>query len=335
VSDRAAVWRAAAHLARAKDIAALASVSKQRGSLPMAPDAKMVVSATGDRWGTIGGGCVEADVAAQALDAARSGMPTTVFHTLNADLAGDLGLSCGGTVDLFLEPVVHAAEMARLYDTVADGIEQRKQVTVYTASDWSQGPSKTIRIDEVEFSVGVPLAAVDPTDSGRRMTEDGVFIEPILRTPRVIVFGAGHVGAAISQVAAGAGFHVIVTDDREEFANADRLPSANEILVGHHADIVDRLVLDGDDYVLATTRGHSYDAEIVELVAASPARYVGMLGSRRKKDVIFHALAERGVPAEALARVRVPIGEAIGAETPEEIAVSVVAELIRVRRATP
>jgi xanthine dehydrogenase accessory factor len=335
VSDRAAVWHAAARLARAEKLAALASVSRQRGSLPMASDAKMAVSATGERWGTIGGGCIEADVAAQALEASRSGIPTTVSHTLNADLAGDLGLSCGGTVDLFLEPVIRSAEGSRLYEVIAEGIEQRRQVTVYTASDWSEGPSKTVRVDEEEFSVGVSLAAVDPTEPGCRMTKDGVFVEPILRTPRVIVLGAGHVGAAISRIAAGAGFHVIVADDREEFANADRLPGANEVLVGHHADIIDRLVLDGDDYVLATTRGHSYDAEIVELVAASPARYVGMLGSRRKKEVIFHALAERGVPAEALARVRVPIGEAIGAETPEEIAVSVVAELIRVRRATP
>lgn len=298
----------------------------------MSRDAKMAVSAAGERWGTVGGGCTEADVMAQALEAARKGTPATVSHTLDADLAGDLGLSCGGTVDLFLEPIVHTGEMARLYDAVADAIERRLPVTVCTAADWADGPVKTAICGSEALCVGTSLAHAAEPGREPQMTEGGILIERVLRTPRVIIFGAGHVGVAIARVAAQAGFHVIVTDDRAEFANPERVPEAHEIIVGHHGEVLDGLVLDGDDYVLATTRGHSYDAEIVERVAASPARYVGMLGSRRKKEVIFRALSERGVPREALERVRVPIGEPIGADTPGEIAVSVVAELIRTRR---
>jgi xanthine dehydrogenase accessory factor len=336
VSERAWVWRAASQLAYEDVTAALATVCRRRGSLPMARDAKMAVDAGGRRWGTVGGGCTEADVTAQAMEAAEAGRPTIVSHTLNADLAGDLGLSCGGTVALFLEPVVHTEEMVVLYAAVADAIERRVPVTVYTALDWSDGPSKTAVVGDEEVAVGTSLAPHPSTpadsDIGPRTSEDGVFIEPIPRTPRVIIFGAGHVGIEIAKVASGAGFHVIVTDDRADFANRDRVPWADEIIVDHFGPVLDRLALDGDDYVLATTRGHNYDAEIIERAAASAARYVGMLGSRRKREVIFKALATGGIPEQALARVRVPIGEPIGADTPAEIAVSVVAELIRVRR---
>jgi xanthine dehydrogenase accessory factor len=302
----------------------------------MAHDAKMVVAADGRRWGTVGGGCTEADVTEQALRVAQSGDPTLVRHTLNADLAGDVGLSCGGTVELFLEPVVPTHEMAALYGAVAAAVEQRLAAVVLTALGWGEGPRKQAEIGDEIVSAGwdapvrprgaavPPAAAVD--EAG------GVFVEPIRRAPRVLIFGAGHVGRAIAQAAARVGFRVVVTDDRGEFASRERLPWAHEVIADDFRVVLDRLTLDEDDYVLATTRGHSMDAYIVERTAASPARYVGMLGSARKRAVIWRALEEAGVPRESLERVRVPIGEPIGADTPEEIAVSVVAELIRVRR---
>jgi xanthine dehydrogenase accessory factor len=150
--------------------------------------------------------------------------------------------------------------------------------------------------------------------------------------PRLIIFGAGHVGAAIAAVAATVGFHVVVVDDRDDFANQENVPGADEIIVDDFGKALDDFSLDGDDYVLATTRGHSYDAIIVERTATSRARYVGMLGSRRKHAVIHKALLTAGVPASALDRVKTPIGLPIGADTPAEIAVSVVAELIQTRR---
>jgi xanthine dehydrogenase accessory factor len=319
MDSRATLWHAAADAAERGVVAALATVARKRGSLPLADDAKMLVSASGDRLGTVGGGCVEAEVTEQALATVSLGHPTIVKHTLNSDIAGDVGLSCGGTVELFLEPLLNDSSAARLYREVGDAIERRRQLTVLTALDWSNGPQKTVR-DGVERR----SSFVDETAAR--------FVEPVPRAPRVIVFGAGHVGAEIVRIAAGAGFHVVAVDDREEFANRERLPDAGEVIAEDLNNVLDRLRLEADDYVIAATRGHAFDAGVIERTAGSPAGYVGMLGSRRKLAVVRRALEGMGVSAEHLDRVRCPIGEDIGADTPAEIAVAVVAELIRVRR---
>jgi xanthine dehydrogenase accessory factor len=298
----------------------------------MASDAKMLVTVDGSRWGTVGGGCVEADVTEQALAAARAGAPTFQRHTLNADVAGDIGLSCGGTAEFFLEPLVEA--MANLYAAVAAGVERRSPTTVMTAIDWTSGPRKTACVGDRTLVVGKryprPLASSAAAGQAVFVDDDrGAVVEHLRRVPRVIIFGAGHVGAEIAKVAAGAGFYVITTDDRAEFANRERIPWANEVMVTDFRTALDRVQFDEDDFVLATTRGHSYDAYIVERAAKSPAGYVGMLGSKRKRAVIWRTLEAGGIPRDRLERVRSPIGLEIGADTPAEIAVAVVAELIR------
>ncbi len=334
---RSDVWFAAEAVARSAERGALATIARRRGSLPMATDAKMLVTAEGRRVGTVGGGCVEADVAQQALRAVTAGSPALVRHTLNADVAGDIGLSCGGTAEFFLEPVVNSSEMADLYATIGAAVDKRETATVLTALDWSRGPRKQARSNFQALSVG-DFDGVTPPRPDRSKPNSyvdegsGLFVEWVERIPRVVIFGAGHVGREIARVASGAGFYVVVTDDRAEFANKDRMPDVHEVIVRDFRTLLDEMVFDEDDFVLATTRGHSFDAYIVERAAPSRARYVGMLGSQRKREVIWRALEAAGVAQDALRRVRVPIGEGIGAETPAEIAVSVVAELIRVRR---
>jgi xanthine dehydrogenase accessory factor len=336
MSEREALWRAAADLAARGAEAALATVARRRGSLPMASDAKMLVRPDGFRAGTIGGGCLEADVTRQALESVRTGRPAVVRHTLNADVAGDLGLSCGGTVELFVEPVIGGPAAASLYRAVGDAIAERRAGEVFTALDWTDGPRKAARIEERVLCIGdwteIPAATALDRPRPPRTAQDRLFPEPILRRPRLLIFGAGHVGCEIARAAAGTDFHVVVVDDREEFANRDRLPSAEEVRVADLRRALDDLALDGDDYVIACTRGHAMDALVVERTAASAARYVGMLGSRRKREVIWQALEVAGVPRAALERVKVPIGVAIGADTPAEIGIAVLAELIRVRR---
>ncbi len=157
-------------------------------------------------------------------------------------------------------------------------------------------------------------------------------IERLAPAPRVVVFGAGHVGTAIVRAAAAAGFRVTVIDDRPDFAEPARFPVGTTVLAAEVDDGLARCRLSGADAVVIATRGHRQDALILERVATSAAGYVGLLGSRRKKIVVTKGLTAAGVPREALARVRVPVGLAIGAVTPEEIAVSVVAELISWRR---
>ena len=338
MDDRFDIWESARLLAESTVAGAIASVSRQRGSCPMASDAKMVVSVDGRQWGTIGGGCIEADVIKAALGSAESGEPCFMSHTLNADAAGDIGLSCGGTAEFFLEPIVAAPEMLGLYAKVASVIRERVPAVVFTGVDWGSGPKKAVRFGGEFLKVGdiePPDGAAPEATSGKTTyfdEEARILVEPILRKPRVVIFGAGHVGVEIAKVASGVGFHVVVYDDREEFANSERIPWANEVRVEDFRSMFDGLYFDEDDYLLATTRGHNFDALIVEQIAGSRAKYIGMLGSRRKRAVIFRALEAAGVSEEALGRVKTPIGLDIGADTPAEIAVSVVAELVKVRR---
>jgi xanthine dehydrogenase accessory factor len=310
------IWRAAAQLARAGSGGALATVARTTGSTPVPVGTKMLVGPAGRLEGSVGGGCVEADVLEAAQAAAGHG-PVIRTHHLNADIAGDLGLSCGGTVEIVVEPLVQQPD----YVAALEAAAAAEQGTLTTALDWSRGPSK-------RFSVATDLAGPAAALSEDRHT----MVEHLLLAPRVVVFGAGHVGSAIANAAAVAGFRVVVVDDRPEFANPERFPSALRVVAASVDAALAQVAIAPQDAVVIATRGHRHDAAILERVAASGAGYVGLLGSRRKQAVVTKALREAGVSAAALERVRVPVGLAIGAETPEEIAVSVTAELIAWRR---
>jgi xanthine dehydrogenase accessory factor len=315
------VWQAAADLVRRSGSGALATVARVRGSTPVPAGTKMLVGAEGRLIGSVGGGCVEAEVIGAALDAQASGRPSLLTHHLNADLAGDLGLSCGGTVDIFVEPLLADEAYVRVLDAAAAA----EAGLVRTATEWSVlgGPLKTFE----------PLARAGFSGAAATLTRDGRFMEErLVPAPRVFVFGAGHVGAAIARAAAAAGFRVVVIDDRAEYADASRFTDGIVVLAADVESALRRYTLTPGDAVVIATRGHRNDALILEHVATSPAGYVGLLGSRRKKAVVTKGLKAAGLPAKSLQRVRVPVGLPIGAVTPEEIAVSVVAELIGWRR---
>ena len=279
----------------------------------------MLVGAEGRLIGSVGGGCVEGDVIAAALAAQAQGRPALLTHHLNADLAGDLGLSCGGTVDIFVEPLIPDEQYLRVLELAADA----ESGLVRTAIEWTKGPVKTFE----------PLKSERSGFVAATLTRDGRFVEERLSpAPRVLVFGAGHVGAAIARAAAAAGFRVVIIDDRAEYADPARFDSGLAVLAADADAALARYPLTSADAVVIATRGHRNDALILERVATSAAGYVGLLGSRRKKIVVTKGLRAVGVPAKSLHRVRVPVGLPIGAVTPEEIAVSVVAELIAWRR---
>ena len=300
---------------------ALATVARVRGSTPVPAGTKMLVGAEGRLIGSVGGGCVEADVIEAALHAQAEHRPALLTHHLNADLAGDLGLSCGGTVDIFVEPLMADEAYVRVLEIVATA----ESGLVRTATEWGDGPVKTFE----PVAVGASGAAATLTRDGRFMEER------LMPAPRVFVFGAGHVGTAIARAAEAAGFRVIVIDDRSEYADPARFSEGTAVLSGDIDAALSRYPLTAADAVVIATRGHRNDAVILERVATSPAGYVGLLGSKRKKAVVTKGLTAAGVPATSLQRVRVPVGLAIGAVTPEEIAVSVVAELIAWRRGRP
>ena len=315
------IWYAAADLARSGGAGALATVARTAGSTPVPAGTKMLVGDGGRLLGTVGGGCVEADVLRAAGEAQTQRRPALVTHHLNADLAGDLGLSCGGTVDIFVEPLVADSAYVAALDAAAAA--DAGVVTTATTWDATGGPVKTFAPLPPGAVAGIP-ATLSPD---RRFV-----IERFTLAPRVFVFGAGHVGAAIARAAAVAGFRVVMVDDRAEYADPARFGADTTVLVGGVDDALERFPLTARDAVIVATRGHRHDALIVERVAPSAAGYIGLLGSRRKQAVLTKALTAAGVPAESLARIRVPVGLAIGAETPEEIAVSVAAELVAWRR---
>ena len=316
------LWARAAALARSGARGALATIAHTAGSTPVPAGAKMLVGEGGRLDGSVGGGCVEADVLRIAIAAQEAGRPALVTHHLNADLAGDVGLSCGGTVRIFVEPLTAEAG----YVAALEAAAATPEGLVTTAVDWSLGPQKSF--------AGLAPAAL-PAGPAARLSADHRFVlEYLVPAPRVLVFGAGHVGAAIARAAAAAGFRVTLVDDRPEFADPARFPG-----VAVRADGPERALGDFQpgtrDAVVVATRGHRNDAEILDRVARLPVGYVGLLGSQRKRAVILKALGAAGAPADALAAIRVPVGLDIGAVTPEEIAVSVTAELIAWRRRPP
>jgi xanthine dehydrogenase accessory factor len=237
---------------------AVATIVNVRGSIPSFRTAKMLVRDDGSIAGTIGGGCVEADVWQAAREVMESEKPRTLTFDLNQDPKFDTGLVCGGTLEVFIEPVLPPAVL--------------------------------------------------------------------------YLFGAGHVALNVCQSASNAGFDVIVTDDRSSYASQERFPSAQEV----HAIDFDEALRKFDpaesSFIVIVTRGHRDDMRILRWAVQTRARYIGMIGSKRKVIQIFKTLQQEGLAAHLFERVHAPIGLDIGAITPEEIAVSITAELIAVRR---
>ena len=327
-----------ARLAAGAGAGALASVARRRGSLPMSATAKMLVTASGARLGTVGGGCLEAEITERAFAVIEQRLPVVSEHTLNAELAGDYGLTCGGTAVMFIEPVIVDPTLAMVYRECAALLGRGERAMMATGLDWSDAPAKGLLLSGGDWigSVHAPLreaAGVAAAARDEQRFEGEVFAELVAGAPRLIVFGGGHVGARVAEAASFAGWRVTVVDDRPDFADPARLPFAERAVVCDFHDLPATLVVDADTYIVVATRGHQHDALIVEQLAGRELRYLGMLGSRRKVALTWRLLEGAGVSRPRLDAIHAPVGLSIGADTPEEIAVSIVAEMISVRRA--
>lgn len=315
---------------------ALATVARRSGSLPMSATAKMLVTTRGARLGTVGGGCLEAEIAERALEVAASRKPAISEHTLNSELAGDYGLSCGGTAVMFIEPVYGDELLSRVYGACAAALSSGDRAIVVTEAAWEGGPRKAVFAGDGtigcassamrEVASSFDLRAELPALSGE------ILAEPLVGKPRLIVFGGGHVGARVAEAAAFAGWRVTVVDDRDDFADRARHPAAESTVACDYHDLPPTLRIDADTYVVVATRGHQHDAVVVEQLARMDTRYLGMLGSRRKVALTWKLLEGQGISRARLDRIHAPVGLSIGADTPEEIAISVVAELVATRR---
>jgi xanthine dehydrogenase accessory factor len=245
-------------LRRLGERCALATIVEVNGSIPSFESAKMLVRADGTILGTIGGGCVEAEVWTAAREVMETGKPRRLRFSLGQDAAYDEGLICGGQLEVFIEPV-------------------------------------------------------EPQN-------------------RALIFGAGHISKSIAKLTGLLGFHTSVIDNRESFANRERFPEADSVVAGEYEDVFPSLEVNSSSYIVIVTRGHRDDMRVLRWAVTTPARYIALIGSKRKVIGVVKELEKEGVPRASFDRVFGPMGLDIGALTPEEIAVSVAAEIVAVRR---
>jgi xanthine dehydrogenase accessory factor len=237
---------------------AVATIIGTKGSTPREMGAKLLIREDGTILGSVGGGCMEAEVWQEAMKAIEEEKPRTVHFDLTGKEAEESGMICGGVMD--------------------------------------------------------------------------IYIEPVIPTPKVFIFGGGHISLYVARMSAMGGFQVGVVDDRPQFANKERFPEAEEVIAEEFPLALPKLKVNLASYLVIVTRGHAYDQEVLEWAIDTPARYIGMIGSRKKIQTVYTNLAAKGIAREKFQRVHAPIGLDIGAVTPEEIAVAIVAEMIQVRR---
>ncbi len=302
----------------------------------MSATAKMLVTMSGARLGTVGGGCLEAEITERAQEVASTRAPAITEHTLNSELAGDYGLTCGGTAVMFIEPVYPDDTLAMVYAASASALSKGSRAILVTDAQWDDGPWKGLLVGDqvIGRTSAAMLEAAAFLDSRAELPllSGQILAEPLAGKPRLVIFGGGDVGARVADAAAFAGWRVTVVDDRAEFAHAARHPAAEATVACSYHELPATLRIDADTYIVVATRGHQHDAVVVEQLARLDTRYLGMLGSRRKVALTWKLLEAQGISRGRLDQIHAPVGLSIGADTPEEIAISVVAELIAIRR---
>lgn len=312
-----------------------------RGSTPQKAGASMLVFPDGSQVGTLGGGCVEAEVKRRALQLLDAGAASLLTFQLDSDYGWDDGLICGGRMKMLVDPI-RPGEDASYYRTwfdrlfsgggcteavvidaeaaggaVADRflLDERGEVIARRTAGHAEAPQLRERLRPLE-------------ERPRPYVAGGISYLPGLPRCRLVIVGAGHVGQKVAQLAAEADFDVWVIDDREEYCQPLRFPTAKRLIVAPIDQALSGLEIDASTYCIIVTRGHNHDEEALYHLAETPARYVGMIGSRRKIRLIFEDLLREGISREALQRVYAPVGFEIGSQTVPEIAISIVAELI-------
>lgn len=329
----------------------VATVVRTSGSTPQKSGAKLLVREDGTGVGTLGGGCVEGDIwfAAQEL-LKRGGDAELRDYQLNEDLAAQDGLVCGGTMYFLIDPVRETDPYrdfaAQAVDAYAGG-SPMAIVNVTAApskSNVAVGAKMLVRENgDTQGGLGDKILEAMTVEKARDLMamgkndylylESGIecYIEAYTTPPTLILIGGGHVSKAIAPIAKSVGFRIFVFDDREQFANPERFPEADITLVGDYRDGFDKLPVNANSFIVVATRGHQFDDAAVSGALKTPASYVGLLGSKRKTILIFEELLRNGFDSDELRRINAPIGLDIGGRTPEEIALSIMSEIVAFR----
>jgi len=325
----------------------LATIVSHSGSTPRTSGSKMIVTEDGRGFGTIGGGLLEAGAMSRAVELIQLGQSAIMPFDLSAGTVDTMDMICGGQAEVLLDCVSPTEVNRTVFDRWRRMLDEGRKGSLLTIVRGSENKVGTIahclatEVGELVGAFPLPdtvrekvLALAAETSAVRTLTVDGAFIliEPTLNVCTAYLFGAGHVARSTAVTAAMVGFRVSVADDREAYANRERFREAAEIRVLEDFDHAFSGLAPGrEDFVVILTRGHLHDKTVLAQALHTDAGYIGMIGSRKKRDAIYRALLKEGFSQADIDRVHSPIGLSIGAETPEEIAVSIVAEMIRHR----
>jgi xanthine dehydrogenase accessory factor len=321
-----------------------AVIVNQSGSTPRSLGSRMIIRPDGSIVGSIGGGRLEADALKEAKSMFISPSRSLIHFNLTGKDAADTDMICGGLVDVLLEHLTPGDPSLLPFLYKIQEVLKSKGLLVTSLATGTAGLFEDTHLLLMENGLTfgrMPFNAEDTKaslhvqipmvvgDQGR--TSALLLLEPFMALPVLYIFGGGHVSLYLARLARTVDFRIVVMDDRAEFANFERFPFADEVLLRPYDRAVEGLSLDENTFVVIVTRGHLHDLEVLRQVINSEASYIGMIGSRRKKNLLFQQLLQEGVPQERLDQIHAPIGLDINAETPAEIAVSIVAELISVR----
>ncbi len=329
----------------------IATVVRTKGSTPQKPGAKLLVRNDGSGVGTLGGGCVEGDIwyAAKQLMKNR-GSAETIGYELNEEIAAQDGLVCGGTMFFLVDPIYEKGQEALFLDEINSAylggepvalaslvkttpdIDSKLGGKLLIRSDGSvEGTLGADNLNSEAIKYGIELMAYGNSKYVRSETGAEYFVEGYTTPPQIILCGGGHVSRAIYTFAVNLGFNLTVIDDREEFANKTRFPLANVVVAESSAEGFRSIEINKNTFIVIATRGHRYDHVSLEAALNTSASYIGLLGSKRKTILIYEELLSKGVSIDRIKDVRAPIGLDINARTPEEIAISIMAEILMIR----
>jgi xanthine dehydrogenase accessory factor len=316
----------------------LATLVDAHGSTPQKAGAALLLRADGSTIGTLGGGCIEAEAVEAAQDVLQTLRARLLDFELTEDIAVDYGLACGGNERIFLAPLSPGDATLAALQATRRAIDEWRPISIVLALEGERCgrlaaidttvvhgdhwlPAETIANIRAHLGAAHPRPLVFNTQAGE------VYVEPVGPPAEVVVVGAGHVGRAVATAAKFLSYRVVVIDDRDDFANTERFPDADLVIADDIERAIETYAPSPASAIVIVTRGHKYDYQALSAGLRSRAFYVGLMGSRRKVALIFRQLMAEGIPADRLRGVRAPIGLNIGAMTPEEIAVSIIAEI--------
>ena len=319
-----------------KDVA-LATVVRVQGSAPRPEGSRLLVSSAEELDGSVSGGCVESDVALHALQVLKSGEARLATYGIADEDAFEVGLACGGTIQVYIEPA-DSGEITEAVEQLADGGRLGAQLTAISGGDWKAVIDARVGV----LAGAIPSSIADDVlaDTKRLMADEhsrtlsygdiDVFIDVIAPSPKLLVFGAGPFAEPLCSLGSRVGYEVTVIDPRPAFARRDLFPDAREVIVSWPDKVLDDLPWDGS-YVVVLNHNQRLEDPVIRRALAEPIAYLGVMGSRRTHADRLARLKKDGFTGENLERIHGPVGLDIGAETPAEVAVSILAEITRVR----